>query len=110
MRSSSEWKATTTSRPPSASTRSEAASAVGEFVELAIDEDAERLERAGRRMDAVGVAAADRRAPRCSASSSVPVIGARFRAAAMAARDGAGPLLLAEDGDHARQVVAVPCG
>ena len=52
MRSSSEWKATTTSRPPSRSTVSAAASASRQLLELAVDEDAQRLEGARRRMDA----------------------------------------------------------
>ena len=51
MRSSSEWKVTTTSRPPGVRMRSAAASAAHQFAQLVVDEDAQRLERARRRMD-----------------------------------------------------------
>ena len=51
MRSSSEWNEITASRPPGFSMRSAAASAVGELAELVVHEDAQRLERARRRMD-----------------------------------------------------------
>ena len=51
MRSSSEWKATTTSRPPGLRTRSAAASPRCEFAQLVVHEQTQRLERAGGRMD-----------------------------------------------------------
>ena len=61
MRSSSEWNETTTSRPPGLSTRSAALQRVDEFAKLVVDEDAQRLERARRRMDVAGRRAHDRR-------------------------------------------------
>ena len=61
MRSSSEWNATTTRRPPGASTASAAASACRQLVELVVDEDAQRLKRARRGMD--GAAAGGRTRP-----------------------------------------------
>ena len=47
MRSSSEWKVTTTSRPPASSSRSAAAEALGQLVELRVEIEAERLKGAG---------------------------------------------------------------
>ena len=60
MRSSSEWKVTTTSRPPGLST-ARPRKRRGELGELLVDEDAQRLERAGRRMDLAGPGAHDAR-------------------------------------------------
>ena len=57
MRSSSEWKVTTASRPPSVSSRSAGEQALDQFVELGVHRDAERLEAAGRRMRVAGLAA-----------------------------------------------------
>ena len=58
---------------------------VGEFVELAIDEDAERLEGPRRRMDLVGGAMARRRAPRSRRARRCRSAASRARALAMAA-------------------------
>ncbi len=51
MRSSSEWKVTTASRPPGRSSRSAAASALRQFVQFLVDRDAQRLKRPRGRMD-----------------------------------------------------------
>ena len=50
MRSSSEWKVTTASRPPGFSSASAAAQAAQKLAELVVDGDSQRLERARRRM------------------------------------------------------------
>ena len=60
MRSSSEWKETTTSRPPGLSTRFGRGEAVRQLGKLLVHENAQRLEGARRRMDR----ARARRAPR----------------------------------------------
>ena len=57
MRSSSEWKVTTTSRPAGFRMRSAAASASRKLGQLLVDENAQRLERPGRRMDLVRLGA-----------------------------------------------------
>ena len=56
IRSSSEWKVTTTRRPPGFRMRSAAMSAARQFAQLVVDVDAQRLERARRRMLAVDLA------------------------------------------------------
>ena len=63
--------------------RSAAASALDELVELLVDEDAQRLERARRRMDLAGLARAPR-GRRCRRARWWCAIGASSRAATMA--------------------------
>ncbi len=53
IRSSSEWKVTTTSRPPGFSDALGRKQRLRQLAELVVDEDAQRLEDAGRRMDLV---------------------------------------------------------
>ena len=59
MRSSSEWKVTTASRPPGFSMRSARASARDKLAEFVVDDDAQRLERPRRRMDVARLAPHD---------------------------------------------------
>ena len=108
MRSSSEWKATTTSRPPVASRRSAAARPRGELVELVVDEDAQRLEGAGRRIDASALAGGRRRARRSRRARRCGDRRAPRAAATMARGDAARPLLLAKDGDEAGELRRAP--
>jgi len=53
IRSSSEWKVTTTNRPPGFSARSAAKRRLSELAEFIIDKNSKRLEHPGRRMDLV---------------------------------------------------------
>ena len=53
MRSSSEWKVTTTSRPPGFSALLGCKQRLRQFAELVVDEDAQRLEHARGGMDLV---------------------------------------------------------
>ena len=103
MRSSSEWKVTTASRPPGFSARSAANSALGQFAELVVDEDAQRLEDAGRRMDLVLRLAADMRLDgvgEVERALERPVVAALLDHAG----DAAGMPLLAEEAEDAREV------
>ncbi len=59
MRSSSEWKLTTTSRPPGLRIRSAANKRPRQLAKLIVDEDAQRLEHARRRVDLVARLASD---------------------------------------------------
>ena len=60
MRSSSEWNATTTSRPPGLQHALRGGERRRQLVELVVDEDAQRLERPRRRMDRAGRACTTR--------------------------------------------------
>ena len=103
MRSSSEWKETTTSRPPGLSTRSAAASAAASSIQLFIHEDAQGLKGAGGGMDPVRARVCTTR-PTMSASARVVRIG-RFGAGAdNGAGDGAGMTLLAERSDDGGEI------
>ncbi len=72
MRSSSEWKVTTTSRPPGFRLRSAAASAAGQLAQLVVHVDAQRLEGPRRRM--LRIAARVRRRARETSSASARVV------------------------------------
>ncbi len=98
MRSSSEWNDTTTSRPPGLSTRFGGRERRGELAELLVDEDAQRLERAGRRMNGARARRARRARSRRRAREWC-AIGACARAATMARATRAGVALLAQRRD-----------
>ncbi len=82
MRSSSEWNATTASRPPVSQHAFGRFEAALEFAQLVVHMDAQRLEGAGGGMDRLARGGgAERVARRSPASSPVRAIG---RAATMA--------------------------
>ena len=94
MRSSSEWNVTTASRPPGCSTRSAACERAHELAELVVDGDAQRLEGAGRRMDAAGLGP-DEAGDELGELAASSRCGALRAALDDGARDGARAALLA---------------
>ncbi len=103
MRSSSEWKLTTTSRPPGFRMRSAANSARASSTQLVIDEDAQCLEHTRGGMDLVAGLAADMRfdgVGKVERALERPLLPPRFDHAG----DAAGMPLFAEKIEDARQI------
>jgi hypothetical protein len=101
MRSSSEWKATTTSRPLGLSTRSAAARPRASSVSSSLTKMRSAWKRARRRMDRSGRACTTR----ATISAKARVVRWRAsRALDDGARDGSGVALLAQRGDDGGEI------